>query len=111
MKIRMTGSPDLIRSWAKELERAYGIRGMEYPMKAGEIDLRVYLNINDHKAAEILNKTQHKLWQWPKDIQHKWMKHGASELCIFCGTQRYEGDYDKNSQICSGPVEVKKRNA
>lgn len=34
MKMRLSGAADLVRAWSAELERAYGIKGAEYPSHA-----------------------------------------------------------------------------
>src|SRR2546426_664373 len=40
MKIRLMGSPDLVRAWKSAIETSYGIHGQEYPSRRGS-DLRV----------------------------------------------------------------------
>ena len=51
MKIRLMGSDDLVRAWAKRFA-AQGIRGSLYPMRGGK-GLRWYADIDDRLAAEV----------------------------------------------------------
>lgn len=53
MKIRLMGSPDLIRAWGAELHRAYGVAGREYPCR-GSHEIRLYLDLDDREAAKIV---------------------------------------------------------
>lgn len=53
MKIRMMGSPDIIEAWAVELNKAYGVTGRTYPCR-GSTDVRLYIDLDDRKAAEIV---------------------------------------------------------
>lgn len=54
MKIRLMGTADLVRAWAKMLENAYGLHANEYPCR-GSGEIRVYLDLDDRLAAEIAN--------------------------------------------------------
>jgi hypothetical protein len=54
MKIRLLGSVDLVRAWSRELERAYGIKGREYPSRYGDNEIRAYFDLDDRQAAEIV---------------------------------------------------------
>ena len=52
MKVRITGSPDLVKAWAKKLEDECGIHGKHYPSRKGA-DLRWYGDLDDRAAAEL----------------------------------------------------------
>jgi len=54
MKIRLIGSPDLIRAWAAELKKAYGVTGREYPCR-GSSDVRLYIDLDDRQATALVN--------------------------------------------------------
>lgn len=54
MKIRLMGSADLVRAWSAELERAYGIKGKEYPSRYGDGDVRAYFDLDDRQAASVV---------------------------------------------------------
>lgn len=55
MKIRLMGSPDLVRQWAIELEREYGVKGREYDNKrTGDGQVRFYLDLDDRVAEQII---------------------------------------------------------
>jgi hypothetical protein len=51
VKIRLMGSPDLVRAWSREIERAFAASCAEYPCR-GSADLRAYCDIDDRKAAD-----------------------------------------------------------
>lgn len=53
MKIRLMGSPDLIRAWGEELQRAYGVTGRVYPCRGGN-DVRLYVDLDDRQAAALV---------------------------------------------------------
>jgi hypothetical protein len=57
MKIRLIGSADLVRAWRLELERAYGLRGAEYPTHGSTHELRVYFDMDDRLAAAAVGLT------------------------------------------------------
>lgn len=60
MKIRLMGSPDVVRQWAAELEKKLGVTGKEYPMR-GNQGIRWYADVDDRTAqeeAEKLNNEQ-----------------------------------------------------
>ena len=50
MKIRLMGSPDLVREWAGIFEAAFGARGRVYPNRNGS-DVRRYIDL-DGRVAE-----------------------------------------------------------
>jgi len=52
MKIRLTGSPDLVRAWSAALEKAFGVRCAEYPCR-GSNEIRAYVDIDDRIAAAV----------------------------------------------------------
>jgi len=54
VKIRLLGAPDLVRAWAKELERSYGVVGKEYPSRYGS-DLRYYCDLDDRLAERVVS--------------------------------------------------------
>lgn len=54
MKIRLIGAADLVRAWSAELERAYGIRGAEYPSRYGKNEVRAYFELDDRQAAALV---------------------------------------------------------
>jgi hypothetical protein len=58
MKIRLLGSADLVRAWSRELERAYGIKGKEYPSRYGGNEIRAYFDLDDRQAAAIVGLPQ-----------------------------------------------------
>jgi hypothetical protein len=58
MKIRLLGSADLVAAWQAALEKDYEIKGARYPAR-GSNDLRVYFDIDDRKAAEIVGMSTH----------------------------------------------------
>lgn len=53
MKIRLMGPADIVRAWAKELEKSYGIQCAEYPARGGS-EVRVYADLDDRLAAAIV---------------------------------------------------------
>ena len=53
MKIRLMGPTDLVRAWARELERAYDLTASEYPSRS-ESETRVYFDLDDRLAASIV---------------------------------------------------------
>jgi len=57
MKIRLMGSPDLVRAWKSAIETSYGIHGQEYPSRRGS-DLRVYFDLDDRLAAKAIASFQ-----------------------------------------------------
>lgn len=57
MKIRLMGSPDLVRAWKAAMEQSYGIHGAEYPSRHGN-DLRVYFDLDDRVAAKAIASFQ-----------------------------------------------------
>ena len=59
MKIRLMGSPDLIKLWSIELEAAYGITGQTYPNRNSQ-EVRYYVDLDDRKAAAIISKSNAK---------------------------------------------------
>lgn len=52
MKIRLMGSPDLVRAWSSALENAFGIKSAEYPCR-GSNDIRAYVDLDDRIAAAV----------------------------------------------------------
>jgi hypothetical protein len=54
MKIRLIGSADLVRAWSAELERAYGLKGSVYPSRYNKNELRVYFDMDDRQAANLM---------------------------------------------------------
>ena len=56
MKIRLMGSPDLVRAWSNELERAYGITASIYPSRRGGNEVRAYFDLDDRQAASIVGQ-------------------------------------------------------
>lgn len=54
MKIRMMGSPDLIEAWAVELKKAYGVTGRVYPCRGGNNEVRLFVDLDDRKAAALV---------------------------------------------------------
>jgi len=50
MKLRLMGSPDLVRAWKQMFEHEWGITGAEYPSRRGGNELRVYFDIDDRFA-------------------------------------------------------------
>lgn len=54
MKIRLIGSADLVRAWSAELERAYGLKGAAYPSRYNKNELRVYFDMDDRQAADLM---------------------------------------------------------
>lgn len=57
MKIRLMGRADLVRAWASELEKSYGIKGAEYPSRYGNGEVRMYFDLDDRQAAAIVGLT------------------------------------------------------
>ena len=53
MKLRIMGSPDLVRAWAAQFESHFGIRGHEYPNR-NSADIRYYLDLDDRVAAGVM---------------------------------------------------------
>ena len=53
MKLRIMGSPDLVRAWAAQFETHFGTRGREYPNR-NSTDIRYYLDLDDRVAADIV---------------------------------------------------------
>ena len=53
MKVRIMGSPDLVRAWAAQFETHFGTRGREYPNRNGT-DVRYYLDLDDRVAADVV---------------------------------------------------------
>ena len=51
MKIRLSGSPDLVRDWAKIFKDAFGVRGRLYPNR-GSSDVRCYIGLDDRVAED-----------------------------------------------------------
>jgi len=58
MKLRLIGSADLVRAWGKRLDDVFGIQGKEYPSRYGAGELRLYFDIDDRLAAEIVEKRE-----------------------------------------------------
>jgi hypothetical protein len=56
MKIRLMGSPDLVRAWKAALEQSFGIHGAEYPSRRGGTDLRVYFDLDDRVAEQVIDR-------------------------------------------------------
>lgn len=52
MKIRLMGSPDLVRAWSAAIEKAFGIKCAEYTCR-GSTDLRAYADLDDRIAAAV----------------------------------------------------------
>ena len=59
MKIRLIGSPDLIKLWSIELETAYGITGQTYVNRNSQ-EVRYYVDLDDRKAEVIISKSNTK---------------------------------------------------
>ena len=53
MKLRIMGSPDIVRAWAAQFETHFGTRGREYPNR-NRTDVRYYLDLDDRVAADIV---------------------------------------------------------
>jgi len=53
MKIRISGSPDLVRGWQEMLEAEYGQAGRIYNGRRSD-DLYLYIDIDDRIAEKIL---------------------------------------------------------
>ena len=53
MKLRIMGTPDLVRAWAAQFETHLGIRGREYPNR-NSADIRYYLDLDDRVAAGVV---------------------------------------------------------
>ena len=53
MKIRLMGSPDIVRAWADQFQREFGIVGQEYGSRRGGNEVRYYLDIDDRLAARV----------------------------------------------------------
>lgn len=56
MKIRLMGSPDLVRAWSAKLERAYGLKASIYPSRRGGNEIRAYFDLDDRQAASIVGQ-------------------------------------------------------
>lgn len=56
MKIRLMGSPDLVRAWSAELERVYGLKASIYPSRRGGNEIRAYFDLDDRQAASIVGQ-------------------------------------------------------
>lgn len=54
MKIRLVGSPDLVRAWNAHFGRLLGVSGPEYSSRYGKAEIRVYIDIDDRLAADIV---------------------------------------------------------
>ena len=57
MKIRLSGSPDLVRDWAKVFEDAFGVRGRLYP-NSNSSDVRCYIDLDDRAAGDAAQRLQ-----------------------------------------------------
>ena len=57
MKIRLMGSPDLVREWAEIFEAAFGVRGRVYPTRNGS-DVRRYIDLNDRVTEDAAQRLQ-----------------------------------------------------
>ena len=53
MKVRISGSSDLVRAWAKQFETHLGIKGREY-LNRNSADIRYYLDLDDRVAADVV---------------------------------------------------------
>ncbi|WP_192497221.1 hypothetical protein [Halospina sp. K52047b] len=51
MKVRLMGSPDVVREWAQRLEEQLGVTGREYPMRGGG-GIRWYADVDDRVAEK-----------------------------------------------------------
>lgn len=54
MKIRLLGPKDIVEAWARELEKSYGIVCQAYPSRGGANEARIYADLDDRVAAEIV---------------------------------------------------------
>lgn len=54
MKIRLTGTSDLVAAWAAELPRAYSVTVALYPSRRGGSEVRAYCDLDDRRTAEIV---------------------------------------------------------
>ena len=54
MKIRLMGSPDLVRGWSALLEEQFGVVGREYPKRRGGNEVSYYIDLHDRTAAEVM---------------------------------------------------------
>ena len=54
MNIRIMGEKNLILSWANELEKAYKIKGKMYHNRGDENNARIYFNMDDRQAEQII---------------------------------------------------------
>lgn len=52
MKIRIMGSEDVVRAWAKRFGQILGVAGDFYPMRGGA-GVRWYADVDDRFAAEL----------------------------------------------------------
>jgi hypothetical protein len=55
MKIRLMGSPDVVRQWASDFEERYGVTGKEYPAR-GSNDVRWYADVDDRVAEQAIKE-------------------------------------------------------
>ena len=57
MKIRLMGSPDLVREWAKIFEDAFGVRSQVYPNRNSS-DVRRHIDLDDRVAEDAAQRLQ-----------------------------------------------------
>ena len=50
MKVRISGSPDLVRAWAAQFETHLGIKGREYPNR-NSTGIRYFLDLDDRQVG------------------------------------------------------------
>ena len=50
MKVRLSGSTELVRAWGEAFRRTFGVTGQEYPARKGT-GMFIYINIDDRVAA------------------------------------------------------------
>ena len=54
MKLRLTGSPDVVRGWARALAEEFRVKGREYRTRGGGPEIRYYADIDDRVATAML---------------------------------------------------------
>ena len=56
MKIRLMGSPDLVRRYAQLSEEGFGVKGKEYAARNSS-DIRYYIDLDDRVAEAALERS------------------------------------------------------
>ena len=57
MKIRLSGSQDLVRDWAKVFGDAFGVSGRLFPNRDSS-DVRCYIDLDDRVAEDAARRLQ-----------------------------------------------------